>query len=105
MQEAVGLGRCHRQSVPVDSLNVIVSNEFVREFDRNTLFPDEEDVLVLRPGHNKDMFNLLVILGAFTSRSQAKKNWTKTDRNIPAGWSEFFVGKKRRHLCTWNPTE
>jgi len=26
-------------------------------------------------------------------------------KDIPDGWSEFFVGKKKRHLCIWNPTE
>jgi hypothetical protein len=84
-------------------LNVIISNEFIQEWDRNSLFPDDEDVVILRPGHGKDMFDLLLILGAFNSKSQARKSWTKTGKEIPLGWSEFWVGSKKRQLCIWNP--
>ncbi len=84
-------------------LNVIVESDHVLDTDRGSLFPDSEDVLIIRPGNNKDMFDLLVLLGAFPSRSQARKNWKGTQA-IPEGWSEFFVGKKKRHLCCWRPS-
>lgn len=87
----------------MDFLNVIVANEHVGEWDRNNLFPDEEEVVVFRPGCKKDMLDLLVILGAFPSRSQARKNWKLTGAEIPTGWSMFFVGKHRRCLAIWNP--
>ena len=85
-------------------LNVVVSNEYVQEYDRNTLFPDNEDVLVLWPGHKKDIYDLLIIIGAFPSKSQARKNW-KGPSYIPTGWNEFWVAKAKRHLCIWNPSE
>ena len=49
-----------------------------------------------------DMFDLLVMLGAFSSKGQAKKNW-KGVKDIPFGWSEFIIGKLKRQLCIWNP--
>ena len=88
----------------MDFLNIIVESEHVRDEDRVALFPDDEVVHILRDGHGKDMFDLLIILGAFSSKSQAKKNWKNTKATIPSGWSEFFVGKKKRWLCIWNPT-
>lgn len=85
----------------MDYLNVIVMNGFVRGEDKPALFPNDEDVLEVSP--LTDIWDLLLMLGAFPSRGQAKKNW-KGPKQIPDGWSEFYVGKIRRHLCIWNPT-
>jgi hypothetical protein len=85
-------------------LNIIVANGNVRDRDRAQLFPDEEAVLTLWPGHNKDMFDLLIILEAFKSRSQVRKNW-KGPREIPPGFNMWWVGKRKRWLTIWNPTE
>lgn len=64
---------------------------------------DEEVVVV--PA-STDMFDLLVLLGAFGSKSQARKVWKKTGREIPPGFSHFTrIGKHRRELAIWNPTE
>ena len=85
-------------------LNIIVENGNVWDTDSANLFPGNERVDILWPGHGKDMFDLLVIIGAFPSKRQAKKNWTKTGPEIPLGWNEFVIGKRRRFLCIWNPT-
>jgi hypothetical protein len=80
-------------------LNVIVDNGNVWESDKEILFGDEE-VLVISP--DVSIFDLLITLGSFTSKSQARKNW-KHGREIPLGWSEFWIGKVKRQLCIWNP--
>jgi len=82
-------------------LNVIVDNGNVREEDKEDLFGDEEVVLV---STTTSIFDLLITLGAFQSKSQARKNW-KHGKETPPGFSEFFVGKRKRHLTIWNPME
>lgn len=86
-------------------MNIIIQNEFVGEWDRNNLFPDDEDVVLIRFDNPriKDMFDILVLAEVFSSRGQAKKNWKKTTAEIPKGWSEFWVGKKKKQICIWNP--
>jgi hypothetical protein len=84
-------------------LNVIVDNGNVWPSDQELLFEDEE-VLHIQEGE-KDMFDLLVLIGAFSSKGQARKNWNKTGVGIPSGWSDWWVGKLRRRLCIWNPSE
>ena len=86
-------------------LNVIIDTGHVQDTDREHLFPDEEKVLVIRQDNPKvkTIFDLLLILGAFKSKSQARKNWKHGD--IQPGWNEWFVGKKKRHLCTWAPSQ
>lgn len=86
----------------MQSLNVVVDNGYVCDGDRDALFPDGEEVLVVSP--LTDIWRLLLMLGAFPSRSQARKNWTGST-TVPDGWSEFCVGKRRRFLYIWNPTE
>jgi len=85
-----------------DFLNVIIDTGHVALTDRETLFPDEELVHVFREDNPKTIFDFLVIIGAFKSKSQAKKNWKGGP--IQDGWNEWFIGKKKRHLCIWKPS-
>lgn len=85
----------------MDYLNIIVDNGNVWPDDKQMLFGDEDVVIVIP---QTTIYDLLVMLGSFPSKSQARKNW-RQGATIPAGWSEFFVGKLRRHLCIWNPSE
>lgn len=48
-----------------------------------------------------DMFDLLVEIGAFKSKSDARKNWKKSDQNIEDGLSTFLVGSKKIPLFIW----
>ena len=83
------------------SLNILVLNGFVQESDRENIFSDEE-VMAVSP--LTSMIDLVVRIGAFPSKSQARKNW-KGASEIPDGFTEHFIGKKKRHLCIWNPSE
>lgn len=97
----------------MDFLNVIVENGNIQDGDEELLFGPMEhecsgcsfcrkqDVMRVLPSTN--MIDLLMEIGAFKSRGQAKKNW-KNSIDIPSGWSEFFIGKVKRHLCIWKPS-
>lgn len=84
--------------------NIVVQNE---NYDDSllTLFAGQE-VNFVPP--TTDMWDLLVWIGAFESKGQARKNWTKTDKLIPAGWNEFLVGKHKANkigLFILNPVK
>lgn len=59
---------------------------------------------VHRIADGSTMWDLLVIVGVFSSKNQARKNWTGP-REIPMGYSEHQVGgsKRRKFLYVWNP--
>ena len=90
----------------MDYLNVIIVNNLAHDTDRECLFPDNENVVLIKTDNPviRDMLDLLVLLEAFPSRGQARKNW-KGPVAFPSGWNEYIVGKKKRQLCIWNPTE
>ena len=106
----------------MDCLNVIVMTPHVQAEDEELIFgPFHEEHCrdgcvegngiphcpdaILRTGPGMlSMWRLLVLLGAFPSVSQARKNW-KGPASIPSGFSEFTVGKLKRQLVIWNPTE
>lgn len=51
-----------------------------------------------------DMYDLLVKLQVFSSKSQARKNWKKTGPEIPWGWSAFEqIGKLNHALYILKP--
>lgn len=77
-------------------LNVIVESASLRDSDAE-YFGDEPAMLV---PEGTDMLQLLVELGSFPSRGQARKNW-KGPVEIPPGWTETKIGK--RWLFVLNP--
>ena|ERR1700756_5418733 len=84
-------------------LCVIVKTPHLDINDRNELFGVEDDVIFINP-NEEDMYDLIVQLGVFPSKGQARKNWKKTNQIIPNGWSEFVVAKHPpRFLYIWNP--
>jgi len=90
----------------MEFLNIIVCNGNIKDTDRTNLFPDNEIVHILWPGHKKTMLDLLVILGVFKSKSDARKNWRSSSIEIPPGFTHLIgLGKKRKSLHIWNPTE
>ena len=87
-------------------LNVIVESDNVRPEDL-WLFAgkdgqNDEEVMIISAA--VDIFDLLIMLKAFPSKGQARKNWKHGDC-MPKGWNEFKVGKFKHHLCIWNPQE
>jgi len=46
------------------------------------------------------VFSILVDFGIFKSRSQARKNWNKSGKDIPEGLSHFTrIGKKKHEFA------
>ena len=83
--------------------NFVVHNEHF-EGNRDLLGPlfGGEDFEIL--GEEEDMWGILVRCGVFPSRGQARKNWRKTNKEIPDGFSIFEgVGKKRHTITIWKP--
>lgn len=51
-----------------------------------------------------DMFDILVEIGLFRSKSEARKNWKRTGKNIPEGFTDIKnIGKLHHRLTIWNP--
>lgn len=80
------------------TMNIIISNSKWILSDIETLFGDEKIVFELP----MDLSALAVKLGAYSSRSQARKAGRVGP--IPEGWTEWKVNKKMR-AWIWNPSE
>ena len=85
--------------------DIICIGPHVQPGDHRLVFGNEHNPLppvnLMAPS---SMIDLLMEVGCFASRQQARKNW-KGPISIPPGFSEFTVGKKRHRLTIWNPTE
>lgn len=91
-------------SNPFPVFNVIVDTGFVKKSDI-TLFTDRDldwwDLEAVVVPANTTAAELMVILGLFPSKGQARKNgWPGA---IPDGWSQLKVGKGL--VFCWKPTE
>jgi len=80
--------------------NFIVKNQFLVG-DEQQLFFCGEPVTFLEP--TVDMFDILVQTGIFASKSQARKSGR--DKEIPEGFTDMIIGKLRKRICIFNPTE
>jgi hypothetical protein len=89
----------------MQELNIVILNNNFELIDScwmiHELFEDEPVTIV---SCDTDMYDLLVKLGIFCSRSEARKNWTRTGKEIPFGYNEFKdIGKQKKALYIWNP--
>jgi hypothetical protein len=86
----------------MNELNVVILNE---NFDGNMqrqLFGDEMVDYYME--NEYDMYDILVLFKVFASRGEARKNWTRTGKEIPPGYNEFRgIGKHKKSLYIWNP--
>lgn len=78
--------------------NIIIKNEFLQDSDQKMLFDDEPVVF----SNANTIEELLVELGCFTSKSQARK--AGREGPVPGGFTQFKATKKK-WLWIWNPTE
>jgi hypothetical protein len=57
-------------------------------------------------GNKYDMYDILVLFKIFSSKSEARKNWERTGKEIPPGYNEFKnIGKQKKALYIWNPID
>lgn len=80
-------------------MNIIIDGEFLQSTDPSTLFVDEPIRFV---DNCNDLTDLVVMLGLFPSKSQARKAGRVGP--IPEGWN-VIKGNKKTPLYIWNPTE
>ena len=82
----------------IDNENMEPNADLIESlFDLN-----ETDVLMFR--QNVDMFDLLVEAGLFRSKSEARKNWKRSEKEIPEGFTDLKnLGKLHHRLTIWNP--
>lgn len=60
-----------------------------------------EDRVHVSHDYEKSMWTLLTEYGFFKSSGEAKRNWKKTDHEIPVGLTAFVVGKNNIPLFIW----
>jgi len=77
--------------------NFIITNGNNDPRDKQLFFGDEDVTLL---PNDTDMFDLLVRIGIFKSKTQARKNWTKTGRDIPDGFFDLQKISKQWHRIT-----
>ena len=82
--------------------NVVIKNENLeKNKDLIPLIFGDEDIILIE---GKDMFDILVMCNLFQSKGQARKNWTKTGKEIPQGFNDFEkLGKLNHRLTIFNP--
>ena len=74
---------------------------FFHGFDDIPAYPDD-DVTYIAGGFT--MWDILFHAGLFSSKSQARKNWTRTGEAIPKGFSHFIhLGCAHSEIAILNP--
>ena len=83
--------------------NIIIRNDNLeKNKDLIPLLFDNEDILYER--NHLDMYDILVNCKLFTSKSNARKNWNRTGKEIPEGFTDLInIGKLNHRLTIWNP--
>lgn len=77
--------------------NIVIDTTYIKESDIS-LFFGKENVIHLPEG--VDMYDILVEFSIFSSKSDAKKNWNRTGKEIPFGFSDFEKIGKFNHRIT-----
>jgi hypothetical protein len=89
-------------------MNIVLRNQHWDEALERALFGNLEGVVEpinhIQADASFDMYDALILLGVFNSRSQARKNWKGT-REFPPGFTHFSVGKLRTQFWVWNPVQ
>lgn len=88
-------------------MNFVVKNQWWTQKEEDQLFQgwdlNDKDPVTYIESH-QDMFDILVDTGLFKSRSEARKNWTKTTKEIPQGFTLLEkLGKRHLTIAIWVP--
>jgi hypothetical protein len=88
--------------------NFVIDNEnFLDNEDLiESLFDLNETETVQIVPSTFDVFDMLVDAGLFRSKSEARKNWKRTGKDVPEGFTDIKdIGKLHNRLTIWNPKE
>lgn len=84
----------------MQELNIAIKNQYFDDDFANILFSNESFIILDK---KTDIYDCLVMLNAFKSKSEARKNWNKT-KSIEQGYNEYKnIGKSKKSLYIWNP--
>lgn len=76
--------------------NIIVKTDEYKETDKELFFGDEEVIFV---PETTTMWDVLVECGVFKSKSEARKNFTRTGKDIPDGFTDLEgLGKLKTRI-------
>jgi len=71
--------------------------------DAATLFREDKEFKFLNK--NVDLFDILVDAEIFKSKSDARRNWNRSSKDIEYGWTKIDdIGKFRHIVSIWKPT-
>lgn len=80
---------------------LIKDNSNNKPNDLDMLVENESEITWLESGTT--FWDVLVIAGIYPSKSRARKDgW---DKDLPSGFYDAEIGKKRIRITIWNPTE
>jgi hypothetical protein len=84
-------------------VNIIVADHPLTDEEKCYLeiFHPEDDIIFI--GSNLDMYDILLKFGFFKSKNDARKNWKQTGKDVPLGFNDFRIGKRKRLLSIFNP--
>ena len=90
--------------------NFVIDNENLRNNEDliESLFnlDANEPVRMVPMELDFDMFDILVETGLFRSKSEARKNWKRTEKEIPDGFTDIKnIGKLHHRLTIWKPVK
>ena len=85
------------------NVNFIVNNKSLKaNEDLLPMLFGEETTIPIAPDYT--IYDILTMLGLFPSKSEARKNWKRTGKDIPVGFTSLEgVGKMRHNIYIWNP--
>lgn len=87
----------------LQEVNIIVKNPNLEMGDEDLFFGPLEPEDTFTIVNHSDLLQILVDHQFFKSKSDARKNGWSDMREIPLGFSQFVIGKKRRILTIFNP--
>jgi hypothetical protein len=90
-------------------MNVIVKNA---SYEKNkdllpVLFGDNKGIIsepILEVGEQDDMYDILVKTGVYKSKTQARRAWVLTGKEVNPGFHDYQdIGRLRHRITLWNP--
>ena len=86
-----------------NGINIVIKNEHWDEAIEHLLFHGEVCNRI-PPTAPIDLFDALVMHDLQPSRGQAKKNWHwEGGPEFPAGFHDWFIGKRKQRMTVWVP--
>lgn len=88
----------------MSEFNFVCMNEFWDKATEDALLQPRPDEHIYDLNVNEDMFDILVRAQCFKSKGEARRNWKRTGKEVPQGFSDFTgIGKFRTRITIWIP--